>query len=482
MASSVVQAVVRRSERTHLAVALLSVMLIGVACGDGPSATSVEGSASTLEASDPGGELAFGLQRCDPDAPRLEADPAFYRDEPIYVGEDLPIEEVRSWAATRPGYQDIWLDPDHNGWISLGFSENASARQAELEAEFPGVGVVAVEVPATDAELQAIRNDAEAALQGLSSWGLGHSVAQGMVEVTVPVLDEETLSRLAPLASPMLCVTGADPADAVPDGPQPTQGEGWRLLGSGPVGSPYRTGVATTAEQYAALWREAGLAGDGPELDFETEIAIWFGAVFGSSCPIRLDDVVVDADRRLVHGDFVLPGNPSFCTADANAQAYMVALARDRLPEAPFDVQLDADDPPSGVPEERTTVNVDLRPAGSTASAADLVVGFLSEDSIVPSLFEPGLFIELDHPWVVLVDLACSVDVLGPLNQTMWRATDEGLSVGPPAAWAQAANDGLVEAELLLTTSPTHLAVTANGVTVAYEPIPASEQAAMSCR
>ena len=117
-----------------------------------------------------------------------------------------------------------------------------------------------------------------------------------------------------------------------------------------------RTGVATTAEQYEDLWAAAGLAGQGPAVDFETEIVVWFGAVYGSSCPIRLDDVAVDPDRRLVFGGFVKPGNPTACTDDANPEAYVVALARHRLPEAPFAVQLDAEDPPSGAPEERTTV------------------------------------------------------------------------------------------------------------------------------
>ncbi len=470
------------------------VAVFAVACGEdtgvgsGPGSSDASGN-STVDPTTTGvgdggvsGELSFGLLRCDPEAPLLAADPAFYRDEPVYVGNEQPIEQVRAWALAQPGFEDIWIDRDRNGWISVGFSESAAARQAELEAEFPGVGVVAVEVTAADRELQALRGQVEEALQGLSSWGVGYGVHRGLVEVSVPVLDEDTLARLAPLAGPMLCVSGADPADAVADGPQPTGGEGWRLLGTDRTGPIYRTGVATTAGQYEDLWAEAGLAGPGPAVDFESEIVIWFGAVYGSSCPIRLDDVAVDTDRRLVFGGFVKPGNPTICTDDANPEAYVVALARHRLPEAPFAVQLDAEDPPSGAPEERTTVLVDLRAPGAMASADDLVVEYYDPNQPPrPPRFEPGLVIENGYPWPVLVDMACQLDVFGTLNGTMWEAIDPTLVDGPPHEWAEDLNDGFAEAELLLGIEPARLSVTINGTTVNYEPIPTSEPAAMIC-
>jgi len=470
----------RRFERFGPVTVLVAFILLLAACGQGDP--TVDSGGSTAEPNVPGGDLAFGLQRCDPDAGWQAADPSFYRDEPIYVGNEAPVDEVRAWAAARPGYEDIWIDRDHNGWISVGFSQDAATRQSELEAEFPGVGVVAVEVAATSAELEALRAEVEAALEGLSNWGLGHSVPSGMVHVDVPVLDDETLARLAPLAGPTLCVSGADPADAVADGPQPTGGDGWRLLGRDRTGPTYRTGVGTTPEQYLDLWREAGLSGQGPAVDFETEIVIWFGAVYGSSCPIRLDDVVVDGERRVVHGDFVLPGNPTACTGDANPEAYVVALARDLLPEAPFAVQLDAEDPPAGAPEERTTVEADLRPAGSTATADQLVVQYL-DDLGPPQLdrFEPGLVIEDGFPWVVRLDPACAAPVIGPINGTMWRAGDPERADGPPDVWTHDLNDGLAQAELFMTTNPARLTVTINDVAVDYEPIPGSEQVEMSC-
>lgn len=77
----------------------------------------------------------------------------------------------------------------------------------------------------------------------------------------------------------------------------------------------------------------------------------------------RGSDVI---DQRMVHGDFVIPGVHQGCNSDANPEAYVVAVERSSLPEAPFDVQLDVDDPPLGAPEERTTVTEDLRSPGAT--------------------------------------------------------------------------------------------------------------------
>jgi len=182
---------------------VLTVVLMASACSQ--SETAANPVDDDVIAS---GQLAFGIQRCDTDAKVLAADPVFYRDEPIYVGNEQPVEQVRAWARTRPGYQDIWIDRDHNGWIGVGFSEDADVRQAELEAEF---------------------------------------------------LDEETLALFEPLAGPMLCVEGTDPVDAVCDGPQLVEGDGWRLLGNDLTGPSYRTGVATAAEQYRELWAQAGL-------------------------------------------------------------------------------------------------------------------------------------------------------------------------------------------------------------------------------
>lgn len=327
------------------------------------STTATEGTGSAPA----GGELPFGLQRCPMEMTLVSAPEEWYRDEPVYVENEMPVEEIRAWAVEQPGFEDIWIDRAHNGWVSVAFSERAEERQADLEERFPGVGVVAVPVEWTEAELVALRNDAFGAMEDAGfQVGGSHGVHTGLVEVWVGELIEERLAPLAPFAGPRLCVTGVQPADVIRPGAQPESGEGWRLLGTDRTGDSYRTGVATTDEQYAALWQQAGLDVDRPNVDFDDEVVIWFGAVYGSGCEIRMDGVVFDQERRIVHGDFVIPGVHQSCNDDANPEAYVVAVERSSLPEAPFDVQLDADDPPLGAPEERTTVDVDLRSPGAT--------------------------------------------------------------------------------------------------------------------
>lgn len=314
-----------------------------------------------------GGELPFGLQRCPTETTFISAPEEWYRDEPVYAGNEMPVEEVRAWAAGQPGFEDIWIDREHNGWVAVAFSEGAEVRQAELEEQFPGVGVVAVPVDWTEAELVALRDQAFGAMQDAGfQVGGSHGVHTGLVEVWVGELIEERLAPLTPFAGPRLCVTGVEPEDVIRPAPQPESGEGWRLLGTDRTGSSYRTEVATTEEQYAAVWRQAGLDGAPPTVNFDTEVVIWFGAVYGSGCEIRMDDVVFDLEQRVVHGDFVIPGVHQGCNDDANPEAYAVAVERSALPEAPFDVQLDADDPPLGAPEERTTVAEDVRSPGAT--------------------------------------------------------------------------------------------------------------------
>lgn len=179
--------------------------------------------------------------------------------------------------------------------------------------------------------------------------------------------------RTVALALILAVVLTACAGPRVPAGDQPTVGVGWRLLGQAEgAGEVYRTGVATTDGQLAALWRESGLDGKAPAVDWQAEIAVWFGAVYSSGCPVRLDGVVLDG--ATLHGQMVVPGSGpgSACPADAKPHSFVVAVKRTLLPTGPFVVQLNAANPPLGAPNERTVVDVDLSAAGSTASAAQL--------------------------------------------------------------------------------------------------------------
>src|SRR5262245_25969382 len=89
--------------------------------------------ASACAGPGPGGDDTASLPRCDT-IPAIQADPALYRDTPIYVANEMPADAVRAWAEAKPGFEEIWIDREHHGWLTLAFSRDAGARQAELPA------------------------------------------------------------------------------------------------------------------------------------------------------------------------------------------------------------------------------------------------------------------------------------------------------------------------------------------------------------
>jgi hypothetical protein len=445
-----------------------------------PTAPSTDPAPTTSLAAEPAPDpapesddaLGFGLAACGETSVVLSAGPSWYRDEPVYVANEQPVEEVRAWAEGQPGYEGIWIDREHRGWLSVGFTSDVEARQEDLLAEFPDVGVVAVEVPAGRDELAALQTEvgevAKAAGFDVSSSG---DVPYGRVEVWAPVLDDSHLAPFAAFADRPVCFTGPSASEVVPDGPQTESGDGWRLLGEPMPGPPYRTGVATTDEQYGALWERAGRIDERPNVDFTTEIVVWFGAVYGSTCPIRMDDVVVDRARALVHGDFVVPGSPQLCTADANGKGYLVALERERLPVGPFAVQLTANDPAYGVPEERTLVTVDLSAPGAVATDAQLTEdpalhartgrGYVIEDG---GTIEPG--VEVSYA----ADVECFDGMIGPINGIVWASID-GFDARP-AAWTDFDDAGRAIVRILMQDGPPTVTLSAGGHVEVFQPAP----------
>lgn len=439
---------------------VLGLCLLAAACGGGgladPSGSST--SEPGVPATSPTGD---GVLRCSA-ASLPTADPSLYRDTPQYVGNEMPTEAVREWASQYPDFVDIWIDREHNGWVAAGFTGDVAERQAEIEAEFPDDGVVAVRLDWTESELAALQERVLDELDGVVEV-LGSSIdsLRGYVWVSIDVLSEENLDAIEDrFAGERICVDGLEPEDVVPPGPQPQAGDGWRLvLEEKGVGFPYETGIAWDTESLDELIRAIGLSRDvDVDVDFENEIVIWFGAVYGSSCPnIRMDDVVVD-------GDFIYPvivntDNAMACTDDANPHAYVVAVERTVLPEPPFYVVLDPD-----LAFERLKVDADLRQPGSTASP----------DQVGPDPDPPerqpdgsGTIIETGFPWEYTVDLTCRFENIGEINSFEWAAT------GPiPDAWIEAtAGRETVVVEVLLHEGPEPTVdVTFQGETVIYEP------------
>jgi hypothetical protein len=295
-----------------------------------------------------------------------------------------------------------------------------------------------------------------------------------MVAVFVNAADPRLVAALATVADERICLE--DAGVPVPEGPQPTGGDGWRLLGDELVGDVYRTGIATDDEQYAALWSRAGMTAPRPAVDFETEVVIWFGAVYGSSCPIRVDDVVVDLEHRpvLVYPLSVVPGgDDEGCTADANPHAFVVAIERGRLPAGPFAIQLGPEDPPAGVPEERTLVDTDLSSPGAVATAEQVGPDpALIEASQQPEIFDSGEYLWSDPPWRYRLSVRCGIGVLGQLNEIWWMTGTDTVAV--PSEWTDlvdATSESIVvELNLNDGQDPTMTAA-ANDYAVTYEPV-----------
>jgi hypothetical protein len=207
-------------------------------------------------------------------------------------------------------------------------------------------------------------------------------------------------------------------------------------------------------------------------MDFQAEVALWFGAVTGSSCPnIRLDGIAVDPGRSLVWAD-ITQLDPGACTADIYPHAFVVAVRRDRLPAAPFGIQLGPDDPPPGVPEERTIVDAPVQLRGVVAEPDDIHPdpGLMHPQ---PDVAEPGDVVEPGFEPRFRFPVACGVEWLGPLNGTWWRTTDPAVAGGGvPAEWAALADDeGRLVAQIAMETDPAELVVTVGGRSITYAPV-----------
>ncbi|MFA9446714.1 hypothetical protein [Egicoccus sp. AB-alg6-2] len=410
------------------------------------------------------GDGGAPVPSCD-DVPAVQPPAEHLRDDPIYVGNEQPVEALGAWAHGRDGFEELWIDRDHLGWVVLGFSDHAEAAQDELSAEFPGVGAVVVEVERTLDELLALQRRVHDLDVVGGSWA---SVQHGVVGLELGALTDDKIAAVqAAFGDQPVCITGTDPAVLPQPGPQAQAGPGWRLLADEVAGEPYRTGVAADPDGYERLWRAIGLPGQLPTVDFETEIVVWFGAVFSSSCPgLRFDGVVHTGEPPLLHAVIVDTDDAVACNADANPRAFVVAVERAALPDGPFAVQLGAQDPPPGAPQERTLVDADLRSPG-----APLPADAVGPDPALAAPAEPtvgpGEHVEVGFPVGYRFNLHCGPQWLGPLNDVLWRTgvTDT------PQAWRDAM-DAHEEAvvEVIVGTEPPVLTATVAGHALTYHP------------
>ena len=411
---------------------------------------------------------ADALPFCE-DVPSISAAEDLYRNRPVYVGNEMPVEEVQAWAEGQAGFETLWIDRDRNGWVTVAFSESAEQRQTEIEQLFPDDGVVAVAVDWTMAELMALQESLPARFEPGFVQTTGISVTRGVVSVGIgPLTPDRIAIAEAELAGEPVCLEGIDPELVPEPGPQPEVGDGWRLLADEKTGHVYRTGLATDDTDLRELWREAGIAAPVPDVDFESEVVIWFGAVYGSSCPnLRMDDVIIDDD--LVYPLIVNVDAPMACTGDANPHAYVVAVERSALPADGFVIRLQAEEPAPGVIDQQTTVLGDVTIPGAYVRG---IRDELPEDPGLPTV-EYGGVIEPGHPWAYEIYTHCGVEWLGEINGVQWRAESVDGSIDyMPEPWQKALyeDDYLTVEIVLYEGDPPVLEATAAGHTVRYLP------------
>ena len=103
---------VEHSVRRTARVARVALLLLTVAACAQPVPGGEPGQHHPLDCA---GSSARLLNCEDIDVPHAHED--WYADTPIYVGNEMPIDEVREFAHTLDGFQGIWIDRGHNGWI-----------------------------------------------------------------------------------------------------------------------------------------------------------------------------------------------------------------------------------------------------------------------------------------------------------------------------------------------------------------------------
>lgn len=384
----------------------------------------------------------------------------WYRETPIYVGNEMPIERVREVAATMAGYAGIWVDRRHNGWISVGFVDgDIGAHQRTLESEFPGVGVVAVRLEHT---VDSLREAAERIDEQLPEDMHAKNIDElrGYVTVYVGLMTQDRLAVVEEIAGEEpVCVDGID-STAMPDqGPQQVSGDGWLFLGVVDQGFDENPLPITDQGALESVWDVLQVEGQAPAVDYHNQVAVVFQIGYSGSCPdTRFDGVIVEADRLMpviAHTTVA-----QACTSDYNPRTYLVAVDREALPEPPFYL---AEWEHSST---ATQVNVDLRIPGQLIGEGDISEVEISRPRR-PT--EMPLVIETGFPWVVTIDLDCGVSYLGEINGVGWYRDGGGDTA--PSEWVSAVEDDLLDVELLMTEGPEPgLTATAGGVEIVYLP------------
>lgn len=432
-----------KMKRTLLSV----IVVVAAACSTPDMQTTTSLAPETTPA---GGAVDIPLCR---DLEWITGPEEMYGDTPIYVGNEMPIEEVMARAQNMVGFVEAWIDRKHNGWINVGFAHtDIAAAQEELTALFPDEGVVAVELPRDRAELEEIQRRVAAALPPKFQAPNYHPL-HGRVEVWVGVLDPDRIARVAAaVGDEPVCVDGQDTETAIRPGPQRPEGDGWRYLGEfDTTTAPLH--VVGDVDDFVSLWGGLGGREAPPDVDFETQVVVGLEIGFSGSCrETRLDSVRFGETR--VEFEINTVTEEMACTDDYNPRTYLVALDRDRLPEPPFTIGR------TDWPSDAGTIDDDLRIPGSSPGP----IGEAPPPP--PEIGIPGI-IEVGFPWTAVIDLSCGIESIGEVNRVHWRTEAE-----VPDEWLAAANEnGLIQVSVLITEGPAPtLTLEAAGAAVEFLP------------
>ena len=122
-------------------------------------------------------------------------------------------------------------------------------------------------------------------------------------------------------------------------------GDGWRILAQQrSTGDRNQVSVITDQAGLDAAWTDMRLTTDPTSVDFERSIVAWLTPVGTIACTTRLDDIRFDRGQRLVDGVFSL-GLTLGCQSPPVADSFLVAIDRDRLPDAPYRIRILGPDP-----------------------------------------------------------------------------------------------------------------------------------------
>jgi hypothetical protein len=283
---------------------------------------------------------------------------------------DALAQVVQTYGDAHPDeFAGVYYDQEHGGRLVARFTGHLEVHQHALDELLGSPGrVLVVNAASTQTSLQGIVDAVTGNHQGLADQGIELQTAWvdvigNKVQLQAKSDNPQAERILQAYGPPGVIVVDLYPADK--PWTQPTEGPGWRLLGAFDSQLPYTVAVAVDRAQLTMQWERYGLPDAPPPWDPPREVIIILSDGIGSSCrDLRLDGVVMDADARLVHGEFSDPHAPEVCTADlAGGKTFVVAVPRDLLPPSPFTLRIHAE--PIGCEPDcgfgPTTLDVDLR-------------------------------------------------------------------------------------------------------------------------